>query len=108
MRVVPPSSMRSRYGALRRTDIKITATTLRRLSLTQQTLARAIGGPAVRQGRVAKVLPLQSRRTEHEPKAQLPGQRRGPVLLQQFEAGTDQEAYFKHRELALNDCVRSR
>ena len=49
-------------------------------------------GHAVRQRRVAAILPLQSPRAEHEPEGQLLGQCRRRVLLQQLEEGADQEA----------------
>ena len=91
--------------ALRRTDIKITATTIHRFSLTLETLARVIGTPAVRQGRVAKVLPLRSRRTEYEPEVQLPGQRRGQSFFSSLKKERIKKQIYKNRELATNDVA---
>jgi hypothetical protein len=60
---------------------------------------------AVRQRRLAALLPLESPKAEHEPEGELLGQCRRGVLLQQFEEGTDQQHIYKNRELALNDVA---
>ena len=56
------------------------------------TLIHSDQGTAVRQRRVAALLPLESPGAEHEPERELLGQCRRRVLLQQFEEGADQEA----------------
>ena len=48
-------------------------------------------GNAVRQRRVAPILPLESSRAEHEPEGQLLGQCRRRIVLRQLEERTDQE-----------------
>ena len=84
-RLVRRADHSPRARARRRADGRAPATTARH--------ADSFGSRhAVRQRRVAALLPLQSPGAEHEPEGQLLGQCRRRVLLQQLEEGADQEA----------------
>ena len=61
---------------------------------------------AIRQRRLAALLPHQSPGAEHEPKGQLLGQCRRGVLLQQPEEGADQEADLQEPRAGVERCGR--
>src|SRR5204862_8367024 len=60
-------------------------------------------GHAVRQRRVAAILPLESPGAEYESQGQLLGQCRRRVLLQQPEKKRIKKQIYKNRELAIAD-----